>query len=121
MKTVTLEWLEEQGACEKQRLIFEQEWGASVELSLASLKRAVELELDLDWLAEYLLSASALAAYNEATASATADYDEAIAPGRKAYNEAIASAREAYKEATASAREAYNEATVSALWGAIKS
>lgn len=58
MATLTLDWLHEQEACEGQIAIVADEWGESHEITQQTLQRAVELELDLAWLAEKILNCS---------------------------------------------------------------
>lgn len=128
---VTPGMLRKKGACESQVLISETEWPNGVTLTLAVLRRAVVLKLDLDWFAENFLKASALKAYEEAIAPAQKAYEEAKAPARKAYEEAMvpaqkayreamALARKAYREAMAPAQKAYGEAEASALWSVLQ-
>ena len=61
MTTITLAWLREHHACADQVAIFEQEWGKQAELTRSNLERAIELHLDLEWLAPRILTAPALA------------------------------------------------------------
>ena len=71
---ITLPWLVEQDACEKQRLRFYEVFGARAALTRANLARAVAEDFDLEWLAEHLLAAPALQAYEAATAPARQAY-----------------------------------------------
>ena len=48
---ITLNWLEEQNACEEQCDMFEAEFGLDVEVCHGTFLRALDLGLDLDWLA----------------------------------------------------------------------
>ena len=67
---ITREWLEGHDACRSQVDIFAAEWPDGVEITEESLNRAVALSLNLDWLAERVLTAPAWAAYRAATATA---------------------------------------------------
>ena len=89
---ITKELLEDIDACTNQVAIFAEEWPKGVELSLESVLRATELDLDIDWFAQHFLSALAQKAYDEAIALAQKAYDEVIAPAQKAYDEARAPA-----------------------------
>ena len=109
MKRITVELLQEKGACSNQVAVFKKLWPRGIVPSLKAIRQAQKAELDLDWVARNLLSEPALKAYLEATAAAC-----------KAYNEATAAACKAFNEATAPARKAYNEAKVKALWKAMK-
>ena len=101
---VTAKLLRKHHACEEQVEIFEAEWQDGVKITEASLRRAVELKLDIDWFAQHFLPASAWKTYDEATA-----------PAQKTYNEATAVAWKTYDEATAPAWKTYDEATAVAL------
>ena len=56
IKVVTLKWLRRHEACEDQVAIFTKEWGEKAELTEANLLRAVELHLNIDWLAGHFLT-----------------------------------------------------------------
>jgi len=101
-------------ACSEQVAIFRSEWPGGAKVNDVTALRALELQLDLTWLAQRCLSDPARRAYNEAIAPASRAYNEAIAPARRAYDEAFASARRAYNEAIAPASRAYDEAIASA-------
>ena len=112
---ITKELLNSLQACEKQVCIFEKEWPNGCEVTRTNIDRAIELRLDLYWLASYLFPKaidSAWKAYSEAVDSAWKTYNEATAP---AYDETISSAKKAYHEAVASAEKVYDEAIINIL------
>ena len=53
-KLITVEWLTERGACHSQVVRFGAKWPDGAEPTEANLLRAVELGLDLSWLAHQL-------------------------------------------------------------------
>ncbi len=106
---ITPEFLRRRGACAEQVYIVEREWPDGAETTVDVLMRALELDVDIQWLAT-LLPRDMRKAYDEATAIAWKAYDEAIAPAGKAYDEAIAIAWKAYLEAIAIAKNVYDEA-----------
>ena len=90
---ITAAMLVEKGACHEQVVRFRAEWPDGAAVTIRNARKAVALGLDLDWLANEMLTAPALEAYEKATAPA----------------------REACEKATAPAWEAYEKATVPAL------
>ncbi len=66
-------WLKEHGACSDQVDLLTAEWPEGATVTRAVLIRAAELGADLDWFANKILPAPALAAYNAARATALAD------------------------------------------------
>ena len=50
-KTITADWLRQQGGCEDQVTKFAAEWPAGAEITQSNLMRAANLRLDIDWLA----------------------------------------------------------------------
>jgi len=69
--------------------IFQKEWPDGVEITAKNIRRAVELELDVNFVALRVLSVSARNAYIEARVSARKAYNEAMAPAWKVYDEAV--------------------------------
>ena len=51
MVEITLEWLKKQNACSRQIDDFEEEWGEGVTLTQSVNDRALDLHMDLNWLA----------------------------------------------------------------------
>ena len=93
VRTITIEWLKSRNACKDQVAIVKREWGDTIPLTRENLRRAVELQLDLDWLVANLeLTTKALRVYNEATAEARRVYYEARAEARRVYCEATVEA-----------------------------
>ena len=93
MKYLTLQQIKQHAPCADQFRKARRFFGKRKRIAV-SVRLAVKVAplFDWDWLADNLLTAPALKAYDEATA-----------PARKAYSEATASAMKAYDEATASA------------------
>jgi len=117
--TVTLAWLEKLGACNDHIELFAKTFGDSTAVTPEAITRAAAVGLDLDWIAERIITATALKAYKEAKAPAWKAYEEATAPALKAYEEGAATAFKAYEEGAATAFKAYVEAEATA-WKAYK-
>src|SRR5512138_1117201 len=83
-------------ACDSQVAQFAAEWPDGVDLTLAALKRAAKLRLDLGWFAGAALDAPARKVYYDAIAPARKVYDDACATASKVYDDAIAPARKVY-------------------------
>jgi hypothetical protein len=97
-----LQTLIDNGACPEQVKLFLRKFGKSVRVTESLCRRVAPL-FHWNGAARYLLSATALKAYDEATAPAWKAYEEACAPAWKAYEEARAPAWKAYDEACATA------------------
>ena len=67
---VTAQTLRDASACRPQVDIFELEWPNGTEVNRASLERAVELGLSLNWFASYFLSATGEESYYPAEQAA---------------------------------------------------
>ena len=80
-------------ACAAQRSIVRREWPLGVPLTPLTAQRAVELGLDLEWIADHLLDAPAWADYKRVRAPAKADYDRATAPAWENYTRVSAKAK----------------------------
>ena len=111
---ITRAWLEERRACPDQVAVFAREWPKGAELNEANIRRALELHLDLSWLAERVLTAEPSRLYCEATAEADRLYCEATAEADRLYCEATAERSRLYDEATAEPSRLYDEATAEA-------
>jgi hypothetical protein len=72
---ITTEWLTKRNACQDQIDTFAREWPEGVVISLAVLKRAAQLQLDLEWFAEWVLTVNFYADYKAKRASLDADYE----------------------------------------------
>ena len=84
--TVTIEWLREHGACANQLAVARREWGDTIPITAATLERARELQLDVDWWARRWLLAPLRAEYDRQEASLWAEYERQAAPLRAEYN-----------------------------------
>ena len=83
--------LVELGACPGQVKLFRKLWGEQVYVTVPRMF-TVAYQFLWDWGAEYLLSAPAGCAYEEARAPAQRAHQEAIATAWRAYDEATAPA-----------------------------
>ena len=78
------------GACKEQRAIFKAEWPTGADATIENVRRAQELGLNLEWGLRWF-TATARAAYQEATAPAWAAYQEADATAwLNAFNQSMA-------------------------------
>ncbi len=109
-KPITLNWLKSQGACGDQVKVFEQVFGMEAELTEANAAKAIEANLDLDWLVKHLLTAPARTEYRRATAAVWTEYDQAIAIAKAEYDQVVAPARTGYRRATAAVWTEYDQA-----------
>ena len=98
---ITLETLKALNACRPQVDLFASLYPDGVEVTEENALAAVKAGLDIDWLAQHLLTGAAREAYGEATAVAWKAYDEACDVARQAYLEASGAAWKAYSEACA--------------------
>ena len=101
-------------ACASQLLIVRREWPQGVPLTPLTAQRAVELGLDLEWIADHLLDAPAWADYTRITAKAKAEYERATAPAWADYTRVTAKAWANYDRATAKALAKYTRVTAKA-------
>ena len=108
------------GACKRQRAIFRQAWPNGAVVSLATLRRAARLGLNLRWFAERFLSFSARKAYLAETATDRQAYLAETATAWEAYEAAPTPVLQVYEAARATALQVYDAATAPALWSAIK-
>ena len=76
---LTAAMLREHHACEEQVVIFAAEWPAGCEITEATLFRALELGLDIDWFACEFLPAPLLAEYRRQEVPLLAEYKRKIA------------------------------------------
>ena len=101
---VTIDWLEDQEGCKDEVKIFALEWPNGAELTPENLARAVDLDLNISWLARKMLKDRAWYGYCKDIAPAWNAHDKAIAPARADYRKAIAHAMDEFNKATAPAR-----------------
>ena len=67
---ITAAMLVEKGACHEQVVRFRAEWPDGAAVTIRNARKAVALGLDLDWLANEMLTAPAREAYEKAKAPA---------------------------------------------------
>lgn len=78
-KQITKAWLLNKEACQDQVKVFSKEWPNGAALTRKNLLRAVELGLDLIWLANEVLPPQLWKAYREGVAQLQKDYEEGVA------------------------------------------
>ena len=93
MKHITLKQIKAHNPCASEFRKVKRFFGKRTRIAVSvRLAVSVATRFNLHWLAEKLLTPTALKAYDEATAPAEKAYDEATAPAEKAYREAKAPA-----------------------------
>ena len=112
---ISVEWLEEQDACEDYVALFQQTFGNEVELTRDALLKAAATGQQVGWLARKVLppaqlaeykrdEATAMVEYKRVTATALAKYKRVTAPGRRAkYKRVKAPAWAEFKRVAATA------------------
>jgi hypothetical protein len=115
--------------CVSQVKIFSTHWPNGANLTLANIRRAAALKLDLYWFAQRFLTATARAAYQRALDPAWEAYERDMAPSTEAYVQAArtepygrdtATALAAMEQAHVTVLAAYQHAQAAALWEQIK-
>jgi hypothetical protein len=76
-------------ACAKQLGLVKAEWPGGIPLTQEAVKRAVELELDIDWLASNLLRPVTYAEYAQVREKADAEYEKAEQSAYAKYEKVI--------------------------------
>ena len=119
MTRIDAAWLRAHNACEEQVVIFEAEWPDGADITAENILRAVELELDFDWLAPHVLSASGYAAYEEARAQEYLAwrrvYEKALVQAKAARNNVMKMSEVAFEEVIGVADVAYEKALAQAF------
>jgi|SRR3990167_8442435 len=118
--TVTIEWLREHGACANQLAVARREWGDTIPITAATLERARELQLDVDWWARRWLPAPLRAEYDRQEASLWAEYDRRVAPIWAEYERQRAPLRAEYERQRAPLQAEYDRQAWELLLIAIK-
>jgi len=85
MKRITVTYLTHLGACPDQVAIVEREWPAGAPIMTASIHKAYQLGLDVEWLARKVLDAPVWAEYERVRAPAWAKYTKVRAPALAEY------------------------------------
>ncbi|GMV07384.1 MAG: hypothetical protein AMXMBFR53_36590 [Gemmatimonadota bacterium] len=68
MKRITAKYLTKLGACEEQVAIVAKEWPIGAPITVPTIRKALRLGLDVDWLASRVLSLDAWAEYERVKA-----------------------------------------------------
>lgn len=89
VRRLTSGLLLEHGACRDQVAKFKIEWPDGCDVTEATVARAVELKLDLQWAAQNLLPQLTLDAYRAAVQPAKIVYLAAVKPASDAYYAAV--------------------------------
>ena len=87
---ITAAMLEKHGAREEEVKVFRREWPKGAVVNKKNALRAVELELDVGWLATNLLSVAVWALYRKARDAASAAYRKAVDAAWSQYQKAEA-------------------------------
>ena len=116
---ITVNWLEERGACKYQVERFSETFPNGVDVSLKSLRKAAKAGLDLNWFAEEILLPSAWKVYKQARNRAFRAYSQAEVHALDLYNQTETQAMEVYRQDIAQALEAYGQAKAQALLDAL--
>ena len=103
---ITVELLKQLGATCEQVQTFAREWPDGAEVTPESVARAVELKLDIDWLACRVLKGKALAEYERVADAALDEYERVTAPALDEYERVRAAA---FLEAVEAAKGASDE------------
>jgi hypothetical protein len=85
---ITEKYLQKLGACPAQVEVFAAEWPKGCEISRKTLRRAIELDLDISWLARKVMKGEDWKVCTEARETAWKAYEEAIETAWKACVEA---------------------------------
>jgi len=112
---ITVELLKQLGATCEQVQTFAHEWPDGTDVTPESVARAVNLKLDIDWLACRVLKGKALAEYCRVADAAWAAYCQVTDAAWAAYCRVRASALAEYERVRASALAAYKRATAAAF------
>ena len=100
---ITVELLKQLGATCEQVQTFAREWPDGAEVTPESVARAVELKLDIDWLACRVLKGKALAEYERVADAALDEYERVTAPALDEYERVRAAALDEYERVRAAA------------------
>ena len=111
MKRITHDTLVDLGACAKELAAFDREWPTGVSITRGNCLRAVELGLDMEWLARSVLTGDALKEYHVARDKARCEAYDTVS----VYN-----AGREYTVAEAKAWEEYRKTLAIAFWRAVR-
>jgi hypothetical protein len=92
--TITVEMLEDAGACSEQVEIFGKEWPEGVEVTEINITRAVELGLELHWAALHLLNEAQGVVFRKLKKEAQLVYNKGCEPAHADYGTAVEAAME---------------------------
>ena len=100
---ITAEMLRDKKACALQVKIFKREWPDGAVINLKNIMRAQELELDIDYAAQFLFPPAAWTKYQTAMAAEWAKFQTATVAAWKKYQTATAVAWKEFETAWAAA------------------
>jgi hypothetical protein len=89
MKIIPLDLLRKKRACQKQLSLVESEWPSGIPLTKATAERFLELELNIDWVVENLLTEQEQIEYERIQQLAKAEYERIIQPALAEYKRII--------------------------------
>lgn len=109
MRTITVHKLRELEACSGQVEKVLAEWGEKpIPLTLANLKRAAELQLDLGWLAVKILTPSQRAVFDASVPPARVVFEVSVRSAGAVYDVSVTQARAVFEASVRSARAIYD-------------
>ena len=117
---ITRKMLKAWEACPDQVDTFASEWPRGAEVTRENVDRAVELGLNVEWLAERVLDGNALAEYERVTAAALAEYDRARDAALAKYDRAAAPAIAEYERVRDAALAEYDREKEEAFLAAVE-
>jgi hypothetical protein len=90
-RVLTLQQLKDADACNAQVSLFQQTFGASVEVTVELAEQYAQ-QFDFDFAARHFLTAAAYAEYDKVRAAARAEYNKVRAPAYAEYYKVTAAA-----------------------------
>ena len=121
MPKIRPQWLRRRGACKEQVVLYRKTFGsAPVEVTLARLRKAARVGLDLDWFAEEILKSQVFSEYHEATTPEWRNYGRKVEEAWAKYLNVPAATLQEYGAELAAGFSEYRLAAATALWAAMK-
>jgi hypothetical protein len=119
-KTITVAWLRERNACANAVKLFRKTFGKSARITAANVRKAVAADLNLDWIAERVLTTTIYAKWNAELAPINAKRDAEVAPinAKRDAELATINAKWDAEVATIYAKWRAEVATINAKWKA---
>jgi hypothetical protein len=116
MKIIPLALLRKKRACQEQLSLVESEWPQGIPLTQETAERFLKLELDIEWVANNLLTEQEQVEYERIAQPASAEYLRIIKPAWAKYeNDCQKSAYAEYKRIAQPAYAEYKRKLVMAI------